>query len=46
MAKRGNFTEQFKAKVALEALRGDLRRQEARSLHRVQIRRPAGRTEG
>ena len=35
MAKRRNFTDQFKAKVALEALRGDKTIQEIAAKHRV-----------
>ena len=34
MAKRRKFTDQFKAQVALEALRGDKKRKESRSRHR------------
>jgi transposase len=35
MAKRRNFTDQFKAKVALEALRGDKTIQEIAARHQV-----------
>ena len=35
MAKRRNFTDQFKAKVALEALRGDKTIQEIATKHQV-----------
>jgi transposase-like protein len=35
MAKRRNFTDQFKAKVALEALRGDKTEQEIAAKHRL-----------
>ena len=35
MAKRRNFTDAFKAKVALEALRGDKTIQEIAARHRV-----------
>jgi transposase len=35
MAKRRNFTDSFKAKVALEALRGDKTIQEIAAKHRV-----------
>ena len=35
MAKRRNFTDQFKAKVALEALRGDKTVQEIASKHQL-----------
>jgi len=36
MAKRRNFTDQFKAKVALEALRGDKTLQEIAAKHQLQ----------
>ena len=35
MAKRRNFTDQFKAKVALEALRGDKTVQEIAAKHQL-----------
>ena len=35
MAKRPNFKDQFKAKVALEALRGDKTAQEIASKHQL-----------
>ena len=35
MAKRRKFTDQFKAKVALEALRGDKTIQEAAARHQI-----------
>ena len=35
MAKRRNFTDQFKAKVALEALRGDKTVQEIAAQHQL-----------
>jgi transposase len=35
MAKRGKFTDRFKAKVALEALRGDRTIQEIAARHQV-----------
>jgi transposase-like protein len=35
MAKRRNFTDQFKAKVALEALRGDRTIQEIAAKHQL-----------
>jgi transposase len=35
MAKRRNFTDQFKAKVALEALRGDTIMQEIAAKHQL-----------
>ena len=41
MAKRRNFTDQFKAKVALEALRGDKTVQEIAAKHQVHLL-PAG----
>jgi len=41
MAKRRNFTDQFKAKVALEALRGDKTVQEIAAKHQLHLL-PAG----
>ena len=35
MAKRRNFTDQFKAKIALEALRGDKTIQEIAAKHQL-----------
>ncbi|SOH95496.1 Transposase [Monaibacterium marinum] len=42
MAKRRNFTDQFKAKVALEALRGDKTVQEIAAKHQLhpKVNRP------
>ncbi len=37
MAKRRNFTDQFKAKVALEALRGDKTVQEIAAKHQLHL---------
>jgi len=37
MAKRRKFTDQFKAKVALEALRGDKTVQEIAARHQVHL---------
>ncbi len=37
MAKRRNFTDQFKARVALEALRGDKTVQEIAAKHQLHL---------